>query len=339
MTNNNQNPMNNLVDELKDQVFLTEVDNNIIKASDYFDLTKFSKFIRNSNEKNFFTIFNTNARSLVKNHSYFEILFAELKLSCNFEFDILSFDETWLCCELEDLIRFQNYIPLYKHKTPTKEGGGLALFIKDHISYNMRDDLVNPQADQNLFECIFIELTVAPLTVVIGLIYRSPSNQSIGELADYLQKVALKIDKENKKLILLGDFNCDLLQCNTQSSVSDFFDSMMSSSLIPCITLPTRVTENTATLIDHIYTTLENGTYVSGTITTDISDHYSNFICFEIRNSKNISKLSHITYRPLTETNIAKFNEALKNVDWSEVTNKISPNEAYTEFLLYILHC
>ena len=52
---------------------------------------------------------------------------------------------------------------------------------------------------------------------------------------------------------------------------------LIANNLTPRITLPTRITDNSATLIDH--TDINNS--VAGTITIGITYHYSNFIILD----------------------------------------------------------
>ena len=52
----------------------------------------------------------------------------------------------------------------------------------------------------------------------------------------------------------MGDYNINLLKVESHSLTADFNDLMYSYGLIPLITRPTRVTENSATLIDNIFT-------------------------------------------------------------------------------------
>ena len=65
-----------------------------------------------------------------------------------------------------------------------------------------------------------------------------------------------KACKENKTLIILGDFNIDLLTCNTQISHSNFLDLLGAYQILPTITLPTRISDTSSTLIDNKFSSL-----------------------------------------------------------------------------------
>ena len=76
----------------------------------------------------------------------------------------------------------------------------------------------------------------------------------------------------------MGDYNIDLLKHSTHNPTSEFLDLMFSNSFIPLMNKPTLVTHKTATLIDNIFTNIyiyiNENKYLTGIISTDISDHY-----------------------------------------------------------------
>ena len=76
----------------------------------------------------------------------------------------------------------------------------------------------------------------------------------------------------------MGDFNIDLLKYDTNKDSTMFLDIMYTNFLLPYITIPTRVTTHSKTLIDNIFSSnIEDG-LISGNIITTISDHYAQFL-------------------------------------------------------------
>ena len=59
-----------------------------------------------------------------------------------------------------------------------------------------------------------------------------------------------------KKYILVGDFNIDLLKYDTHGGSSDFLDAMYANFLLPYISVPSRVTPHSKTLIDNIFSNM-----------------------------------------------------------------------------------
>ena len=78
----------------------------------------------------------------------------------------------------------------------------------------------------------------------------------------------------------------------------------------PLITRPTRITSNTATLIDNIFTNHLNNYSFSGLLFTDISDHLPIF-CFTYRRTR-INNNAHVVFCDKSETNIYIPNRQLR---------------------------
>ena len=95
----------------------------------------------------------------------------------------------------------------------------------------------------------------------------------------FLKSITNKLSKEsNKEIILLGDFNIDLIKTNTNNNASEFLEIIYSSYLTPHITSPTRLTSRSHTLIDNIMSTVITKDAISGNIINTISDHLGQFL-------------------------------------------------------------
>ena len=82
----------------------------------------------------------------------------------------------------------------------------------------------------------------------------------------YLNPLLDNLSKEsNKAIVLLGDFNTDLLNFDTSEHLSTFLDDLVSNSLQPQILLPTRI-------FDPLVKSA-----MSGNISSSISDHLPQF--------------------------------------------------------------
>ena len=92
---------------------------------------------------------------------------------------------------------------------------------------------------------------------------------------DFMNTLPEKLTSENKLSIITGDFNLNLIKCMQNTGVNQLLENILSNNFIPQITLPTRITEKTATLIDNIFTNSykHNSNCLSGNITPYISDH------------------------------------------------------------------
>ena len=87
-----------------------------------------------------------------------------------------------------------------------------------------------------------------------------------------------KLSKEITTVFLLGDANIDLLNYDQHSLTNEFLDSLSSHMLLPHIEQPTRIRNNSKTLIDNIYSDVITPNYISGNITVTISNHLPQFV-------------------------------------------------------------
>ena len=97
------------------------------------------------------------------------------------------------------------YIPGYIiiRKDRSRSGGGVALYIRENLSYTNRIDLV-PDA----LEMICVEINLPhSRSFLVSTWYRPPSAEM--QLFDEYEKFVQSCDIEHKQLILTGDINSD----------------------------------------------------------------------------------------------------------------------------------
>ena len=83
--------------------------------------------------------------------------------------------------------------------------------------------------------------------MVVGCIYGHPCMQHSEFNDKYWKSLSEKLISQNK-VILLGDFNIDLLKCDSNKNVSDLLDIIYSTNFVTKITSPTRLTSGSQTL-------------------------------------------------------------------------------------------
>ena len=147
-----------------------------------------------------------------------------------------------------------------------RRGGGISVYISNNIRA------------QSLDKCCyindFIEINTVRMclgcatNVTIVAIYRPSNEVNIPDFNVHLGHVLASFPRSTP-VYEVGDINIDILK---QDRVrSDFIETMRSLSYIPLITIPTRVTDNSATLLDQIWTNQlhESGSAVLRILTTD----------------------------------------------------------------------
>ena len=302
-------------------------DHPLITKSHYFDYDKLIQMMKVTGENNHLSVLNLNARSLVKNIFEFRSIISTFP----YLFDLITIEETWLDSTLEHLVNLENYTLITKHKQKCKEGGGLGIYIKNGLEYKVRSDLRCPSDYQDSFDYIFIEVSheIKKNNTLVGLLYRPPGNSTVETFSEHLDKLLSDIKKEKKRIILTGDTNINLLKTSQHAPSAEYFDMLLSQGMIPKVTVPTRVTHRSATLIDHIF--VNEGPHVKcslvGTLQSCMSDHYMNFIF--LKNEGESSHPKSVTYRPYTENNVLKLKTALLNHNFNSIYSTSDPNYAY----------
>ena len=221
-----------------------------------------------NNSKNCLSLFHLNITSLPFHIEELSTLISEHNLI----FDIFGVSETKLRLNKAPLKSV--IIPGYNFEFTATEcsSGGTAIYIKKGLNYKLREDLEIYKSKQ--LELTFIEVNLKNEKIVIGCIYRYPSMELSEFNSNYLTNLLDALSLENKTVVLLRDFNADLLKYDQNSNISDFLDLMYSSLLLPHIFSSTHTIASSATLMDNIFTNNYNSSFVSGNLVNSLSDHH-----------------------------------------------------------------
>jgi hypothetical protein len=99
-----------------------------------------------------------------------------------------------------------------------------------------------------------------------------PPNTSLTNILSTLEQVKV-ICAPNTALVVGGDFNINLLDTAAETP-TEFLNELHSLSLHPVISLPTRVTDTSSTLIDNFLCDFSLLPILSNVIKVDLSDHF-----------------------------------------------------------------
>ena len=129
-----------------------------------------------------------------------------------------------------------------------------------------------------MIESTFIEiLNKKQKNLIIGCVYKHPKHEVKDFTNNHMMPLLDKLSNENKDIMIMGDFNVNLINCNDDKNISNFLDTMLSHSFLPFITTPTRITRNTKTLIDNIFYNKPLNDIMSANLSSIISDHLIQF--------------------------------------------------------------
>lgn len=280
----------------------------IVKNCEYHNVESINRMLNNSSDKNWFFL-HLNIRSLQKNIDQLKYFLSQLgKLP-----DVIAITETKLNDKSDVCnINIDNY-NFERCDSPTN-AGGTGLYIKSSITYRI---LPEYSLKMKFVEDIWIEIENVPNNFVVGSIYRHPNylTSEIEEFGYALQETFHRLNLRQTHYYAMGDYNLDLIRLSNNKPVQQYVNTLISSCCKCMIDIPTRITQSSKTLIDHIYSNdLNHKQLQSGVALLDISDHLGTFLIIP-DNSKSSNKDStkQRLKRNMKNFNIELFLEDLKH--------------------------
>ena len=225
-----------------------------------------------------------------------------------------------------DLLRFDR----------SRRGGGVACYVKKSLAYNYRDNFC--KNTESIFIDIFLPKTK---TILIGILYRPPDkNDFVKNLEETFTNRNI-LDKQ--ECYLLVDFNINILQNGENVFekklsfiVTEYLDFAFSYSLKQLISTPTRTTENTAILIDHVLTNSPHKTIKSGVVEVNLSDHALIYCTIKTTKLKS-NKHNQLNIRSMKNYTTEGFAELLKKIDFPNYETYVCVKMAYLDFVTKIV--
>src|SRR5688572_4116775 len=246
---------------------------------------------------------------------------------------ILALTETWLSDHLTDSINIPGYHLIHRSRT-SGEGGGVGLLVNENVPHQLYE-LPGSSHCPKSFESLFIRVSLKKITCIVGVVYRPPDT-NLEEFCAEIDQLLTTLACGDKHIIILGDFNVDLLRVVDHSRTNSFFNTMTAHNLLPTITRPTRITSYSASLIDNIFTNIWPSIVESKIIASDISDHLPILTCFNF-DPHNKGSIQNSVSRLINDDRRKVFNASLIDADWSSVMDACDcgdANGAYDRFLI-----
>ena len=124
-------------------------------------------------------------------------------------------------------------------------------FLSENLTFKQRPDLLISEPGK--FESSFRELIfLNKLNMICDCIYNHPIRKISCFNNEYLTPLLTNIQKEEKTCMLIGDFSINLLNIETNTNISEFYDNVSFHFFAPYILQPTRLTKDSKTPIDNI---------------------------------------------------------------------------------------
>ena len=254
---------------------------NLFVQSPYYSYDDALRVLHDKNNE--FTILSLNCQSIYSKFDQIQIYIDHYNESGS-PFSIICLQETWLSAEHDiTLLKLNGYNFVYKPKVASPHGG-VAYYIRDTLNFQVKQTLIDDEICDSLFVEIFFSSEDNQRTgrVILGNVYRPPRDiiQNYNNFTTQMERTLSEF-RNCANVLIVGDFNIDLLKIDVKDHVNLFLETMLSQGYIPKITLPTRVQYNSKTLIDNCFIKSTNSLSetTSGILLHDISDHFPYFIC------------------------------------------------------------
>ena len=220
---------------------------------------------------------------------------------------VLCIQETWGKNSTTDYSIKGFHKPIFKVRNAQgmNAGGGVAIWVKDSIAFT---EIKSPFVEKEI-DTIAISLPGFKISIIN--VYQGLGNAeaAITKLTDFVDSIKTGDDKA-----IVGDFNIDLLADSKDSDV--LTTAIADRGFKQIINMPTRITENSITLIDHSFVRLKKITS-SAIIAADISDHSVTLTSFDRVQVE--SRKQKVTKRWLTNEDYMHIKLFLREEKWASL--------------------
>ena len=187
-------------------------------------------------------------------------------------------------------------------------------------------------------EELWLELVQKKFKCIIGAVYRHP-HQNLNRFQKNFQVTLETLNNSNSLYYVGGDFNINLMNCTRKGNktIKSYVDMIYSLGCIPLITNPTRITETSSSIIDHLYTNNISHKTDSFVILHNLTDHLPILASSYF---KTIEKKSNSGYfRDTKEFQVDNFVEDLyKNIASVNLSDALSVNDYFADFISQRYH-
>ena len=201
--------------------------------------------------------------------------------------------------------------------------------ISDCLDY---DGCLNLEINNKNLESCVVEIKLhKKQSILVALLYRPP-NSNERDFQTSFGKFLKQLSSLNKEYLIGMDHNYDLLKHSMHDPTQQFLEMVLDQNLLPTITVPTRITKSTATLIDNILVSKNlYKNYTSAVMLHDISDHMPCVLVLKLAKVSHSEPVS-VFSRKITPKMLRVIKSELNCVDWSAIVHNINLNTGFTDF-------
>ena len=208
-----------------------------------------------------------------------------------------------------------------------RHGGGVACCIRKDLAFNPREDF-SPD-----IENVFLDILLPKSKPInVGILYRPPT--ASGFLDKLTLAISRAVDFDSQEVYILGDLNINLnhKSSDTSNGIRRYKEFCSHHGLKQIIQSPTRVTDKSSSLLDHILTNSYPRISQHGVFDLGLSDHQ---LIYCTRKATRIKIHKHTFIKIRTFKNYTKqlFLDKLSKIKFPNYLEYGNINAAYSHFV------
>ena len=207
-----------------------------------------------------------------------------------------------------------------------RHGGGVACYIRKDLAFNPREDF-SPD-----IENVFLDILLPKSKpILVGILYRPPT--ASGFLDKLTLAISRAVDFDSQEVYILGDLNINLnhKSSDTSNGIRRYKEFCSHHGLKQICQSPTRVTDKSSSLLDHILTNSYPRISQHGVFDLGLYDHQ---LIYCTRKATHIKIHKHTFIKIRTFKNYTKqlFLNKLSKIKFPNYLEYGNINAAYSHF-------
>jgi exonuclease III len=258
-----------------------------------------------------------NVQSLMSKHEKLAMEISELEQK-NVIIDVIAIQEIW-DIRYPELVSLDGFNPIIFKKRRNMRGGGVGFYIRKGLNAEIIENL--SPFENKIIETLTLRLTYPNSKIVfLTCIYRSngtianvTATQQLERFMETFSQILSDLKATNRPSYVFLDSNINLLQLHNADAMN-YLNCIFDKGYLQIIAKATRIQNNSKTLIDHILTNTPGLSICSGTLISDVSDHFFTFV---MPNSEPAHRQPHrtVTSRDFSNHRLLGFRAELGMAD------------------------
>ena len=236
-----------------------------------------------------------------------------------------------------ELLSIAGFKPLLFKKRTGMRGGGVGFYVNNKLNAKVIENL--SPFENKIIESLTIQLTYPDQSqIYVTSVYRSNGHLKNVSPAQQMERFNSKFDEllsslqqTRKESYVFIDANIDLLHLGCTDS-QNYMNLILGKSYLQCVAKATRIQNNSKSLIDHILINSGCRDIFTGTLISDVSDHFFTFVSRPCPTKMNLNCRKTMVTRDFSHNKMQNFKTMLGGSNWDNVTSANDVDLAYEAF-------